>query len=63
MVAKLLFFRKRFPLVLDFRRLVLPLFADDFGDLWVGKTRILGNDLGLMVLTVENERCEKSVQR
>lgn len=61
-MAKLLFFRKRFPLVLDFRRLVLPLFADDLGDLWIGKAGILGDDLGLMVLTIQDESYEKSVK-
>ena len=60
-MTKLLFFCKRFPLVLDLGGLVLPLLADDLGDLWVGKTRILSDDLGLMVLTVQNESYEKSV--
>ena len=63
MVTKLLLFCKRFPLVLDLGGLVLPLFADDLGDLWVGKAGILSDDLGLMVLTVQNESYTKLVQR
>lgn len=60
-MTKLLFLCKRFPLVLDLGRLILPLLADDLGDLWVGKTRILSDDLGLMVLTVQDESYAKSV--
>jgi len=52
LVAKLLLFGQCFPLVLHVERLVLPLLADDFGDLRVREPRVLGDDAGLMVLTV-----------
>lgn len=37
LVTKLLFFGECFPLVLDFRRLILPLLADDLRDFWIRK--------------------------
>lgn len=51
-MTKLLFLSECFPLVLDFRGLVLPLLADDLGDFWIRKAWILGNNVGLMVLAV-----------
>lgn len=54
-MAKLLFFGESFPLVLHFRRLVAPLLADDLGYYWIGKTGILGDDLSLMMLAIEDE--------
>jgi len=51
-MTALLLFGKRFPLVLDLGRLVLPLLADDLGDLWIGEAWVLSNYLGLVVLTV-----------
>ena len=55
-MAELLLFSKGLPLVLDFGWLIAPLFADDLGDLWISKTRMLSNDLGLVVLTIQNKR-------
>jgi len=55
-MTELLLLSKRFPLVLDFDGLVTPLLSDDLGDLGVRKTRVLGNDLGLVMLAVEDER-------
>jgi len=52
LVAKLLFFSEPFPLVLDLDRLVLPLLADDLGDIGVRKAWILRDDLSLMMLAV-----------
>jgi len=54
-MADLLVFRKRLPLVLDFWGLVLPLFADDLGDFRVGETGVLGDYVGLVMLTVQDE--------
>ncbi len=31
------------------------MFADDFGDFWVGEAGVLGDDGGLVVLAVEDE--------
>ena len=55
LMADLLVFRKRLPLVLDFWGLVLPLFADDLGDFRVGETGVLGDYVGLVMLTVQDE--------
>lgn len=41
-----------FPLVLYFSRLLLPLFANDFGDFGVGKAGMLGDDVGLVMLAI-----------
>lgn len=54
-MSKFLFFCERFPLILLLGRLVLPLLTDDLGDLWIGESWIPGNDVGLMMLTVEYE--------
>jgi len=51
-MAKLLFFSKSLPLVLDLNRLVLPLLADDLGDLGIRKAGVQRDDLGLMMLAV-----------
>lgn len=55
LMAEFLFLSKRFPLVLGLWRLILPLLANDLGDLWIGKTRVLGNNLRLVLLTIEDE--------
>lgn len=55
-MSEFLLFSKRLPLVLDFDWLIAPLFADDLGDLWISKTRMLSNDLGLVMLTIEDKR-------
>jgi hypothetical protein len=58
-MADLLFICQSFPAVLDFFWLVSPLLADDFGDLRVGKPGVVSDDLSLVVLSVEDERCCK----
>ena len=55
LVTKLLFFRKCFPLAFLFWWLVLPLFSNNLRDFRVGKTWVLGNDVGLMMLTIKDE--------
>lgn len=51
-MAKLFFFCKSLPLVLDLGRLVAPLLANDLRYLGIGETRVLRNDAGLVVLTI-----------
>lgn len=55
LVADLLLFSKRFPPCFDLWSLVLPLLADDFGNLRVRETGILSDDLGLLVLAIQDE--------
>ena len=50
-------FSKSFPLVLNFRWLTCPLLADYFRDFGIGKTRVKGDNLGLIMLPVKNESC------
>lgn len=45
------------PLILGLLGQFPPLLSDDFGDLRVGKARILGHYCGLIMLTVKNEGC------
>ena len=54
-MTKLLLLSERFPLVLDFTWLVVPLLSDDLGNLRICETRVLRNDLGLVMLAIENE--------
>lgn len=61
LMAKLLFLSERFPLSLDFDCLIAPLLANDLGDLRVGETGILRDDLGLMMLAIEDECFAMSV--
>jgi len=60
-MAELFFLSEGFPLGLDFDCLIAPLFADYLRDLWVGETRVLRDDFGLVVLAVEDECCAMSV--
>ena len=46
---------KSFPVAFHFRRLLSPLFANDFGYFGVCKSRMLGDDLCLIMLTVKDE--------
>ena len=52
-MAELLFFGKSFPLALYFLGLILPLFSYNLRDLGVSKTRILSNNVGLVMLSIE----------
>lgn len=54
-MAKFLLFGESLPLVLDFDRLAAPLLADNLGYFWVSEAGMLSDDLGLVVLTVEDE--------
>ena len=46
-----------FPLVLDTVWQSSPLFANDFGNLRISKTRMSRDDRALMMLAIENESC------
>ncbi len=46
---------KTLPLVLHLNRLVSPLLSNDLRNLGIGKSRVLGNDLALVVLTIKDE--------
>jgi hypothetical protein len=46
------FLGKCLPVLLYELRLGSPLFADDFGNVGISESRILGYDLGLVVLTI-----------
>lgn len=59
-MTDLLLFSELLPFVLDFRRLVLPLFADDLGYLWIRKARVLGYNASLVMLSVQDEGYRKS---
>jgi hypothetical protein len=50
-----LYLSESLPITLHFGCLFSPLFANDFGYFWVGKSRMLGYDLCLVMLTVKNE--------
>lgn len=52
-MSQLLLLGEVLPIVLDLVGLDSPLLSDDLGDLWVGEARVLGNDLSLMVLSVQ----------
>lgn len=54
-MALFLFLGESSPFVLYVRWLFTPLITDDFGYLRICKTRILRNDLSLIVLTVKNK--------
>ena len=58
-MALFLLFGESVPLGFDVFPLVLPLVADDLGDFRVGKPRVVGDYLGLLVLSVEDEGWEK----
>lgn len=45
------------PIVFNFFRLLLPLLPNDFGNLGVRKVGVLRNNLGLVMLTIEDEGC------
>lgn len=55
-MSSFLFVCKSFPLVLHSVRFSLPLLAYDLGNLWVGKSRMMGYDGLLMVLPIKDER-------
>ena len=44
-----------FPLALYIRRLFSPLFTNNFGDLGICKSRVLLDNLGLVMLTIQDE--------
>jgi len=46
---------KAFPALLLSFSLVTPKLTDDLGDFWIPKTRMLRNDAGVVVLTIEYE--------
>jgi len=54
-MSLLFFFSKLPPLIFAWFGRIPPLLSDDLGYLRVGESRVLGNDLGLMVLSVEDE--------
>lgn len=56
-MAQFLFLSQTLPVGLDVFRFLLPLFPDDFGYLGVGKIGVLRDNLGLVVLTIEDECC------
>lgn len=49
------YLRQSLPVVLNFGSLVPPLLPNDLRDLWIRKTRILCNDLCLIVLPIKNK--------
>jgi hypothetical protein len=51
-VENFFFLRKRLPVFLHKLWLCSPLFANDLGDVGICKSRVLGYDLGLVVLTI-----------
>ena len=55
LVTLFFLFGEELPLVLALLGLVAPLLADDFGDFRVGKSGVLLDYLGLVVLAVKNE--------
>ena len=52
LMADFLLFSESLPLVLDFCGLVLPLFADDLGDLRIRKARMLSDYARLVMLSI-----------
>jgi hypothetical protein len=54
-VANLLLLSEALPLLLALIRLLPPSLADDFRDLWIGEPWVLGYDLGLVMLPVQDE--------
>ena len=54
-MSELLLFSKRFPPCFHLGRLILPLLADDLGYLRVREAGILGDDLCLLVLAIQDE--------
>ncbi len=58
-MADLLLFGKLLPLVLNALGLLLPLFAYEFGYLWVGKARMLGGEMALPGLSIKDECCRE----
>ena len=61
LMAEFLFLSEGFPLCLDLNCLIAPLFADNLGDFRIGEARVLRDDFGLMMLTVEDESFVMSV--
>lgn len=51
-MSELLLFGKCLPLAFHLRWLILPLLTDDLGDLGIGKTRMLSDYVGLLVLSI-----------
>lgn len=49
------YFSQSLPVFLDFWCLLFPLFANDLGYLRIGKSRMLGDDLSLVVLAIKDE--------
>jgi hypothetical protein len=47
-----------FPVVLNFNRFRTPLVANYFRDLGIGEPRMAGDDLGLIMLPIENKSCK-----
>lgn len=60
-MSKLFFFGESFPAVFLLQALVLPLFADDLGDIWIGKTGMTSNNVTLIMLAIEDESYYSSV--
>lgn len=52
LMSELLLFGKCLPLAFHLRWLILPLLTDDLGDLGIGKTRMLSDYVGLLVLSI-----------
>ena len=56
-MANFLFIREPLPSVFNFLRLLSPLLADEFRNLWVCESRMPSGDLALVVLTIKDECC------
>jgi len=52
---------KTFPIVLHLRRLISPLFANNLRNIRICEARILGNNLSLIMLTVEDESYKETL--
>jgi hypothetical protein len=57
LMANLFLLSESFPLILLLSRLILPLFSDDLGNLWICEARMFSNHGGLMVLSIQDECC------
>jgi hypothetical protein len=49
---------KPLPLVFYFNWFCTPLVTDYLRDLWIGKSRMVSDDMGLIVLPIENKSCK-----